>query len=267
MDLLDAKNAVLSYLKTSNAEVMRWFRTNVAVQTKPDQSPVTIADHKVEEILRKKISKNYPDHGIIGEEFGEDTSKAEWVWTIDPIDGTRSFIRGLPLFASLIALLHKGNPVMGVISLPALGETAWAVKGKGAYCGSQRLLVSEHNTIKGSFIGTADLYCFKERNCLNLFNQLKREAKIVRTYPDAFGHMMAIRGAIDLMVDPWAHIWDLAPCKIIVKEAGGEFSNFTGNKAGIDVGSAVSGNPGLVKVVRRMIREGNLQKHASSQMR
>ena len=265
MDLLDAKNAVLSYLKTSNAEVMRWFRTNVAVQTKPDQSPVTIADHKVEEILRKKISKAYPNHGIIGEEFGEDASTSDWVWTIDPIDGTRSFIRGLPLFASLIALLHKGEPILGVISLPALGETAWAVKGEGAYCGNQRLKVSEHRRIKGSFIGTADLYCFKEKKCLTLLNRLKREAKIVRTYPDAFGHLMAIRGAIDVMVDPWAHIWDFAPCKIIVKEAGGEFANFTGNKARIDGGNALSGNPSLVNAVKRMIREGkNPQKHTLS---
>ena len=128
-------------------------------------------------------------------------------------------------------------------------------------------LLLKSNSIKESFIGTADLYCFKEKKCLNLLNRLKREAKIVRTYPDAFGHLMAIRGAIDVMVDPWAHIWDFAPCKIIVKEAAGEFSNFTGNKAGIDVGSAVSGNPGLVKVVRRMIREGNLRKHARNQMR
>lgn len=257
MDLLEAKDSALSFLKTSNAEVMKWFRTNVTVETKSDQSPVTIADRKTEEILRKKISKAYPSHGITGEEFGKDSSKSDWVWTIDPIDGTRSFIRGLPLFASLIALLHKGEPVMGAISLPALGEIAWAVKGKGAYCGGQRLLVSKHNSIKGSFIGTADLYCFKEKKCMGLFNQLKREAKIVRTYPDAFGHLMAIRGAIDIMVDPWAYIWDFAPCKIIVKEAGGEFANFTGNKAGIDAGNALSGNPVLVKAVRRMIKKGN----------
>ena len=107
MDLLEAKNAALSYLKTSNAEIMKWFRADIAVEFKSDQSPVTVADRKAEEILRKKISRSYPDHGIIGEEFGEGKSKAEWVWTIDPIDGTRSFIRGLPLFASLIVLHRK----------------------------------------------------------------------------------------------------------------------------------------------------------------
>lgn len=267
MDLLEAKNAALSFLKISNTEIMKRFRGNLTVEIKPDQSPVSIADRKAEDILRNKILKAYPGHGIIGEEFGEDSSDSEWVWTIDPIDGTRSFIRGLPLFASLLSLLHKGEPVMGIISLPALGETAWAVKGKGAYCGNQRLLVSKHKSIKGSFIGTADFYCFKEKKCMNLLNRLKREAAILRTYPDAFGHLMAIRGAIDVMVDPWAHIWDFAPCKIVVKEAGGEFANFTGNKALIDAGNAISGNPKLVKMVRNIIREGKLNKSAPNQIR
>ena len=107
MNLMEAKDDALSYLKISNTEVMKWFRTSLSVETKSDQSPVTIADRKVEELLRKKISKDYPNHGIIGEEFGEDSSKSEWTWTIDPIDGTRSFIRGLPLFASLISLLKN----------------------------------------------------------------------------------------------------------------------------------------------------------------
>ena len=255
MDLLEAKNTALSFLKISNKEIMSWFRTNLTVESKLDQSPVTIADRKAEEILRKKISKAYPGHGIIGEEFGEEDSQAEWVWTIDPIDGTRSFIRGLPLFATLIALLHKGDPVMGIISLPALGETAWAVKGKGAFSENQRLQVSSHDTLKGAFVGTADKYCFEEKKCLSLYNQLHSEAEIVRTYPDSFGHLMAIRGAIDIMIDPWAYIWDYAPCKIMVKEAGGEFANFTGNKSGIDLENAISGNPKIVKAVRKMIRE------------
>ena len=255
MDLLEAKNTALSFLKISNKEIMSWFRTNLTVESKSDQSPVTIADRKAEEILRKKISKAYPGHGIIGEEFGEEDSQSEWVWTIDPIDGTRSFIRGLPLFATLIALLHKGDPVMGIISLPALGETAWAVKGKGAFSENQRLQVSSHDTLKGAFVGTADKYCFKEKKCVSLYNQLHSKAEIVRTYPDSFGHLMAIRGAIDIMIDPWAYIWDYAPCKIMVKEAGGEFANFTGNKSRIDLENAISGNPKMVKAVRKMIRE------------
>ena len=255
MDLVEAKNNALSYLELSNTEIMKWFRTDINVESKPDHSPITIADRNAEEILRKKISQNYPDHGIIGEEFGEDISKSEWVWTIDPIDGTRSFIRGLPLFASLISLLHKGEPVMGIISLPALGETAWAVKGHGAHSGKERLHVSKHTNLKGSFIATGDKYCFKQKKNMHLYNRLLKEAEIIRTYPDAFGHLMAIRGAVDVMVDPLAYIWDFAPCKIMVKEAGGSFANFTGDKGAINEGNAISGNPKLVKTLRKMIKK------------
>ncbi|MFQ5444789.1 MAG: inositol monophosphatase family protein, partial [Nitrospinales bacterium] len=114
MDLLEVKDAALSYLEPAEKEIMQWFQGDFKVELKPDQSPVTIADKNAEEILRRKISTAFPDHGIIGEEFGNEKADAEWVWTIDPLDGTRSFVRGIPLFASLLALLHHGEPVMGI---------------------------------------------------------------------------------------------------------------------------------------------------------
>ncbi len=121
MNLIKVKDCALSWLKPAEAEILQFFRRkDISVEKKSDLSPVTIADRNAEEILRTKIARDFPGHGIIGEEFGEENSSAEWVWTIDPIDGTRSFIRGLPLFATLIALLRNGEPVMGIISLPAL---------------------------------------------------------------------------------------------------------------------------------------------------
>ena len=255
VDLLSARDSALSYLKPVSREILNLFRSNLSVQLKDDQSPVTIADKWAEEFLRKKISRDFPTHGIIGEEFGEENPSREWVWTIDPIDGTRSFIRGIPLFATLLALLHKGQPVMGIICMPALQETAWAIKGKGAFIGDQRLLVSDHNDISGATIATADRYCFKEKKYLNLLQKLNRQADIARTYPDAFGHLLAARGAVDVMVDPWAYVWDFAPCKIIVEEAGGLFANFTGKKASLSEGTAITGNPRLVKKVQKFIRD------------
>ncbi|MFQ5450682.1 MAG: inositol monophosphatase family protein [Nitrospinaceae bacterium] len=256
MDLTAIKDAALSYLEPAKAEILKWYRRDFSVEKKPDQSPVTIADRKAEEILRKKISRDFPDHGIIGEEFGEENSHAEWVWTIDPIDGTRSFVQGLPLFASLIALLHHREPVMGIITLPALGETAWAVKGKGSFCGNTRLKVSPQTRLDKAVVATGDLYCFREKNCASLFHRLGREAALLRTYPDAFGHLMAIRGAVDVMVDPWAYIWDYAPCKILVEEAAGRFANFSGNRAAIDGETAIVGNPALVQKIRKIYLEG-----------
>ncbi len=255
MNLLEVKDAALSFMKPAKAEVLKWYRGQFSVGLKEDQSPVTIADRKAEEILRKKISQHFPEHGIIGEELGSSNPDAEWVWTIDPVDGTRSFVRGLPLFASMVALLHKGEPVLGVIELPALGETAWAVKGKGAFANGKPLKVSSQPCLKGAFVAVADHYCFRNEKCAFLYDRLNQEAGIMRTYPDAFGHLMAIRGVVDVMVDPLAKIWDYAPCKILVQEANGQFANFSGNRASIEEGTAVVGNSKIVQQVRKIVTE------------
>ncbi|MED5354023.1 MAG: inositol monophosphatase family protein [Nitrospinota bacterium] len=255
MDLIKVKDRALSFMKPAKNEVLKWFRGNYEIDVKSDLSPVTIADRNAEEILRKKIAKCFPEHGIIGEEFGNENITAEWVWTIDPVDGTRSFIRGLPLFASMIALLHQGDPVLGIIELPALGETAWAVKGKGAFLNGKPLKVSKQKKLQGAFIAVADWYCFQQQKQNSLLNKLNKKAGIVRTYPDAFGHLMAIRGAVDVMVDPLAKIWDYAPCKIFAEEAGGTFANFTGNQASIEEGTAIVGNADIVKEVRKVFSE------------
>ncbi len=257
MDLLKIKDQALSFMKPAKSEVLKWFRGQYEIDLKSDSSPVTIADRNAEEILRKKLAKHFPEHGIIGEEFGNHNENAEWVWTIDPVDGTRSFIRGLPLFATMMALLHKGEPVLGIIELPALGETAWAVKGKGAFLNGKPLKVSRQKHLKGAFIAVADWYCFKQQKHTSLFNKLNKEAGIVRTYPDAFGHLMAIRGTADVMVDPLAKIWDYAPCKILAQEAGGKFANFSGNRASIEEGTAIVGNASIVKEVRKIFSEKN----------
>ena len=164
MDLIEAKDSALRFMVPAKKEIMKWFRQDFKVEKKSDLSPVTIADRKAEEILRTKISKAFPDTGIIGEEFGNENADAEWVWTIDPIDGTRSFVRGLPLFTSLISLLHRGEPVMGIIALPALGETAWAVKGHGAFWQGKRLQVSTEGKISNAVVACADIYCFRKKN-------------------------------------------------------------------------------------------------------
>ncbi len=256
MDLLKAKDAALTWLKPTTREIMKSFRSGIAVELKADQSPVTLADQKAEEYLRQQITREFPEHGIIGEEFGEEGAAREWVWTVDPIDGTRSFIQGLPLFATLISLLHHGEPVMGIICLPALQETAWAVKGKGAFCEEKRLRVSSHETLQEATLGIADVYCFRKTKRLGLVRKLHQRAELVRTYPDAFGHLMAIRGAVDVMVDPLAYIWDYAPCKILAEEAGGAFANFSGKKGSISEGTALVGNPKLVRRLQRLIAQG-----------
>ncbi|NIQ03165.1 MAG: hypothetical protein GWM98_24590 [Nitrospinaceae bacterium] len=260
-DLLAAKDAALSWLKPATREILKWFRKEITVHQKADQSPVTIADQKAEEMLRRRIQRSFPEHGIIGEEFGNENPDQEWVWTIDPIDGTRSFIQGLPLFATLLSLLHRGEPVMGIICLPALGETVWAVRGQGTFAGDQRLRVSTRHRMQDAVLATGDRYCFQEKKYIRFWNQLHTQAKLVRTYPDAFGHLMAIRGSVDAMVDPWAYIWDYAPCKIMVREAGGSFANFRGTSGDIREGTALVGNSRLVKSLQKLAGQANKTRH------
>jgi len=251
-ELLTAKDAALAWLTPVSREILKWFRNEFTVDLKADQSPVTIADRKAEEILRRHIHKEFPEHGIIGEEFGDESPGKDWVWTIDPIDGTRSFVRGLPLFSILLSLLHKGEPAMGIICLPALGETAWAVRGQGTFCEGRRIQVSKESRLDRATVGTADMYCFRETKRLKLMQALQKQAGLVRTYPDAFGHLMAIRGVLDVMVDPLAFVWDYAPIKILALEAGGVFENFTGRRSSIREGTALVGNAGLVRKIRKL---------------
>lgn len=255
MDLMEVKDTALAFLKPASEETLRWFRTELKVELKEDQSPVTIADKNTEEILRKHISKYFPEHGIIGEEFGLEKDKKEWVWTIDPIDGTLSFIRGLPFYSILISLLHHGEPVVGIVSFPALGETYWSIKGFGTFCNDLKVQVSREKQISKSLVATADRYCFKEKKCLFLLEYLSNEAGLIRTYPDAFGHVLAIRGAIEVMVDPFAYIWDFAPLKILAEEAGGVFINFKGSQNDISEGSAIVGNKSLAKLVKDLLEK------------
>lgn len=252
---LEAKDAALAWLKPVTREILKYYRKDMAVETKSDQSPVTLADRKAEEMLRRRIERWFPEHGIIGEEFGTEDEDREWVWTIDPIDGTRSFIRGLPLFATLLALLHRGRPVMGILCLPALGETAWAVKGHGAWEGGERLRVSAQPRLKGATLATGDIYCFRARGQMRLWRRLEKSGTLLRTYPDAFGHLMAVRGVVDAMVDPWAFIWDFAPCQILAEEAGGVFTNFSGRKTDLRAGSALVGNARIVRELKRLVAE------------
>ena len=143
---------------------------------------------------------------------------------------------------------------MGVVSFPALGETFWAAKGYGAWNGKQPLKVSSVNKIENALVATADCYCFQEKKCMELYLSIQKKAALLRTYPDAFGHMMAVCGRVDIMVDPWAYIWDFSPFKVLAEEAGGNFANFSGNRARIDEGTAIVGNKQLVRMVRKIVR-------------
>ena len=213
---------------------------------------LTIADTQSEAFILNEIKTTFPDHHIIAEESAVVENNSDYRWVIDPLDGTTNFVHSLPIFAVSIGLQYKEETIVAVVYNPAADKCFWAEKNGGAFLNGKPLKVSRQKKLKGAFIAVADWYCFKQQKHISLFNALNKEAGIVRTYPDAFGHLMAICGTADVMVDPLAKIWDYAPCKVLAQEAGGKFANFTGNRASIEEGTAIVGNANIVKEVRKI---------------
>ncbi len=223
---------------------LSYFRQPLLVERKEDGSPVTMADKKTEEFLRTELSAAFPDHGIVGEEFGEESATRQFVWTIDPIDGTRSFVRGIPLFGTLVALLEHGEPVLGIACLPALDETYLAAKGMGAFCDGMPLHVSQTQSLEDAFVCCGDSSAFENAGMSGYQQALLKQSQLVRGYSDCFGHTMVLRGAVDAMVDPLVSIWDIAPLICLIQEAGGTYFGFDGttslaNKSFITCGPAL----------------------------
>lgn len=223
---------------------LSYFRQALLIESKPDKSPVTIADKKTEEAIRSELTKAFPDHGIVGEEFGEEAANRDFVWTIDPIDGTRSFIRGIPLFGTLVALLERGEPVLGIAVLPALDETYVAGKGLGAFCDGLPLHVSNTHALDGAFVCCGDSNAFEAAGKRRYQEELFRRSELVRGYSDCFGHTLVLRGAIDAMIDPVVSIWDIAPLVCLIQEAGGVYFGFDGTSS-VQNKSFITCNPAL----------------------
>ena len=230
---------------------LRHFRqAGLAVERKSDQSPVTIADRSAEELLRKRIAERFSADGIIGEEFGEVAGQSGYQWILDPIDGTKSFIHGVPLYTTLIAVLENDAPRIGVIHAPALGETVYAAKGSGCwYIGGkaanpEAARVSSVASLAESLLLTTEVDGFRQRasgDATDRFMQLQRSARLARTWGDGYGYLMVATGRAEVMIDPIVNLWDAACLQPIIEEAGGQFSDWQG-KPTIRAGEAVATN-------------------------
>ncbi|MDG2050612.1 MAG: inositol monophosphatase family protein [Myxococcota bacterium] len=234
----------------ARAEIMPRFR-DVAVEWKQDGSPVTEADRAAERIIRQTLRESYPDHGLLGEEYGDAEAGPEDAprWIIDPIDGTISFSRGIPLFGTLLALTVEGQPVVGVIDLPALGERYVATRGGGCRRNGQPVFCSKSADLHRSIVSTGDPICFELAGRRPLFERITREVPLVRGYTDAFGHAQTISGGIDAMVDCDLNPWDAAATQLLAIEAGGACETRTGARGKIDL---FFGSPALVEQLVEM---------------
>jgi histidinol-phosphatase len=233
---------------------LRYFRrSDLTVERKADHSPVTIADRSAEKLLRERILERFPRDAILGEEFGEQAGDSEFQWVLDPIDGTQSFIHGVPLYTTLVAVLQNNEPLIGVVHAPALGETVYASEGNGCWYltkgGSkpQTARVSQVGSLDQGLVLTSELECFREHrraDAMDLFLALQKASRLARTWGDGYGYLMVATGRAEVMIDPIMNLWDAAPLLPIIVEAGGHFSDWNGNPT-IRAGETLATNRGV----------------------
>jgi histidinol-phosphatase len=225
LELADAADALT---------LSRFRATDLRVDTKPDLTPVTDADRAVEQMMRERIARDRPGEGVLGEEEGDDGGSVRWI--VDPIDGTKNFSRGIPVWASLVALERDGRVVCGVASAPALGHRWWAARGEGAFRDGERIEVSRIATLEEATVSFS-------RSGLDdpKLLDLARRAWHAQPFSDFWAHLLVAEGAVEISVEHSMSTWDNAALQVIVEEAGGRFSDLRG-EARIDGGSGVSTN-------------------------
>ncbi|MCH7836777.1 MAG: histidinol-phosphatase, partial [Chloroflexi bacterium] len=209
---------------------LRYFQGRFAVETKADASPVTVADREAETYIRQAIESRFPSDGIVGEEFGEARPEAGQRWIIDPIDGTYSFVRGVPLFGVLIALERRDEPVVGVIRLPALDETVAAARGEGCHWRGQRARVSDTSELGAALCLATELRPEDDPARAAALERLVTAVGTARTWGDCYGYTLVATGRADVMVDPAMRIWDCAALLPVIEEAGGRFTDWRGER-------------------------------------
>lgn len=230
---------------------LKYFRSaDLDVERKGDGSPVTIADRGAEELLRERISAAFPDDGILGEEFPETPGTSGRKWILDPIDGTKPFVHGVPLYTNLVAVLDEssGEPVLGVINAPASGETIHALVGQGAWYRNgdepiRKAEVSKTETLAEGLFLTGDVGGFQDReqDATDVYMALQNTARISRTWGDAYGYMMVAIGRAEVMIDAEMSLWDAACLKPILEEAGGTFTSWAGDPT-VHAGEGIGAN-------------------------
>jgi histidinol phosphatase-like enzyme (inositol monophosphatase family) len=216
----------LDITRQAGALTLDWFRSSsLAVEQKADGTPVTAADRAAERFLRTEIARRWPDDAIIGEEEASTAGTSGRTWIIDPIDGTKAFARGVPLYCNLLAMTDADGPAIGVINLPALGEAVYAARGLGCFCDGRPATVSTRTQLDGAYVSSSSFAPWDDGSLL----RVKQAGADLRTWGDGYGFALVATGRIDAMIDPGAALWDLAPMPVILTEAGGRFSTWSGS--------------------------------------
>ena len=240
------------------ADVIRGFcQRNVRIEVKADKTPVTEADVRSEEAIRELLTKRFPSYGFYGEETGKSDMNAESVWLVDPIDGTKSFVRECPFFSTQIALMRGGRMVLGVSCAPAYDELAWAERGTGAFLNGKQIRVSKVASLDAAIVSGGNLKTLAASPAWPRFGGLLGRISRIRGYGDFVHYHLLARGALDVVVESDVNILDIAALTVIVEEAGGTFTNLAGAPVGLDTTSVLASNGALHATVLEAIGFGS----------
>lgn len=241
--------AALEAAEAATQVVRDLYRKNLAVTVKADRSPVTEADVRAEEAIRGVLERRFPGYGFYGEETGRHAMDAESLWLVDPIDGTKSFVRDTPFFSTQIALWRGGRIVLGVSAAPAYGELAWAERGQGAFLDGRRIGVSAVATLDRAILSTGNLKTLAAGPGWSRFGRLVGEVDRLRGYGDFVHYHLLARGALDAVLESDVNILDIAALSVIVEEAGGRFTDLDGAPLTLDTTTVLATNGVLHEAV------------------
>lgn len=249
---MNALEAAMDLARLTGDIALSHYRSNLVVETKGDGSPVTAADRAAETAARDWVRRLFPADGILGEEFGEERPEAPRRWVIDPIDGTKSFVRGVPLWGSLVALCEGERVLAGAAYFPAVGEMVAAAPGEGSWWNGSECRVSSVSRIADAMVMTTDDRFLDVPARFPGWERVSRAARISRTWGDCFGYLLVATGRAEAMFDPILSPWDSAALQPIITEAGGVFTDWDGRDSAFG-GSAVATNAALGPVLRDLL--------------
>jgi histidinol phosphatase-like enzyme (inositol monophosphatase family) len=250
---MDFRSFLEEIAREAGKITLKYFNNpSLEIITKSDATPVTLADRETEEFLRKRIRAQFPDDIILGEEFGTDGSNPDQRWILDPIDGTKSFVHGVPLYGVLIGLEQFGEISHGVVYLPALDEIISAGTGEGCFWNGRKCHVSNVTKLEDATLLATNMRRLEQTLSPKAYSELTGNVKLTRGWGDCYGHILVATGRAEIMVDPQMAIWDCSPLGVIVEEAGGQSFDLTGKRT-IDGGSLISCTNGIAREVRTIL--------------
>ena len=233
--------------------IRQYYHGDFTVELKPDQTPVTVADREAEDIIRSILLAAFPEHGFFGEETGQTAQDAEYLWLVDPIDGTKSFVAGYGMFSTQIALMHQGKLVLGVSCAPAHNEIAWAYSGGGAHLQDKRARVRDTGSIGEASISTGNIQSLAASDRWEALGRILAGANRTRGYGDYYHYHRLAAGQIDAVIESDVNILDVAALAVIVREAGGVFTDLEGRPPSLGITSVLAAPPRLHALLLEML--------------